>query len=161
MSGHDSLIRARCACPGDAEYAWEAKERRYIRTVKTEARAAAELARLLRDVEPGERPTTARRSGYWWIGTSTRPILEVSTRKAHEGYVWRTISNPAEKATPPHAGKSERDPPSPAQAGRLLNDVWQKDEQFGLYLWAAFTTGLGVASCSPCARAGSTSRPRM
>jgi integrase len=49
--------------------------------------------------------------------------------------------NPAEKATPPRARKREPDPPSPAQAARLLNEVWQEDQQFGLYLWAAFTTG--------------------
>ena len=48
---------------------------------------------------------------------------------------------PCGKATPPRARKREPDPPSPAQAARLLNEVWQEDEQFGLYLWAAFTTG--------------------
>jgi integrase len=49
--------------------------------------------------------------------------------------------NPAEKASPPRARKREPDPPSPSQAARLLNEVWQEDEQFGLYLWSAFTTG--------------------
>ena len=32
-------------------------------------------------------------------------------------------------------------PPSPDQAARLLNLVWAEDEEFGLYLWTAFTTG--------------------
>src|SRR5207302_7393232 len=29
----------------------------------------------------------------------------------------------------------------PEEAARLLNDVWQEDEEFGIYLWAAMTTG--------------------
>jgi integrase len=49
--------------------------------------------------------------------------------------------NPAARATPPRPRKREPDPPSPAQAARLLNEVWAEDEEFGLYLWAAFTTG--------------------
>jgi integrase len=32
-------------------------------------------------------------------------------------------------------------PPSPDQVARLLNLVWSEDEEFGLYLWTAFTTG--------------------
>jgi integrase len=49
--------------------------------------------------------------------------------------------NVAARATPPRLRKREPDPPSPAQAARLLNEVWAEDEEFGLYLWAAFTTG--------------------
>ena len=41
----------------------------------------------------------------------------------------------------PHPRKREPDPPSPDQAARLLNLVWAEDEEFGLYLWTAFTTG--------------------
>jgi integrase len=37
--------------------------------------------------------------------------------------------------------KREPDPPSPDQAARLLNLVWGEDDEFGLYLWTAFTTG--------------------
>ena len=40
-----------------------------------------------------------------------------------------------------HPRKREPDPPSPDQAARLLNLVWAEDEEFGLYLWTAFTTG--------------------
>jgi integrase len=29
----------------------------------------------------------------------------------------------------------------PERGARLLSDVWQEDEEFGLYLWAAMTTG--------------------
>jgi hypothetical protein len=45
-------------------------------------------------------------------------------------------------AAPAQAGAG---PPSPEQAARLLNLVWAEDEEFGLYLWTAFTTGPGAA----------------
>ena len=47
----------------------------------------------------------------------------------------------AKNARPPHPRKREPDPPSPEQAARLLNLVWAEDEEFGLFLWTAFTTG--------------------
>jgi integrase len=49
--------------------------------------------------------------------------------------------NPAERATLPRLHKRQPDPPSPKEAALLLNEVWQEDEEFGLYLWAAMTTG--------------------
>ena len=49
--------------------------------------------------------------------------------------------NVAKNASPLHPRKREPDPPSPDQAARLLNLVWTEDEEFGLYLWTAFTTG--------------------
>jgi hypothetical protein len=49
--------------------------------------------------------------------------------------------NPAERATLPRLAKREPDPPSPRDAARLLNEVFVKDEEFGLFLWAAMTTG--------------------
>ena len=49
--------------------------------------------------------------------------------------------NPAERATLPRLRKRQPQPPSPKEAARLLNAVWQQDEEFGLYLWAAMTTG--------------------
>jgi integrase len=49
--------------------------------------------------------------------------------------------NVAKNARPPHPRKREPDPPTPNQAARLLNLVWAEDEEFGLYLWTAFTTG--------------------
>jgi integrase len=55
-------------------------------------------------------------------------------------YDW-TDRNVAKNASPPHPRKREPDPPSPDQAARLLNLVWAEDEEFGLYLWTAFTTG--------------------
>ena len=55
-------------------------------------------------------------------------------------YEWAE-RNVAKNARPPHPRKREPDPPSPDQAARLLNLVWAEDEEFGLYLWTAFTTG--------------------
>jgi len=55
-------------------------------------------------------------------------------------YDW-TERNVAKNASPPHPRKREPDPPSPDQAARLLNLVWTEDEEFGLYLWTAITTG--------------------
>jgi integrase len=49
--------------------------------------------------------------------------------------------NVAKNARPPHPRKREPDPPSPEQAARPLNLVWAEGEEFGLYLWTAFTTG--------------------
>ncbi len=49
--------------------------------------------------------------------------------------------NPAERAALPRLRKRQPDPPSPKEAARLLNEVWQEDEEFGLYLWTAMTTG--------------------
>ena len=55
-------------------------------------------------------------------------------------YEWAE-RNVAKNARPPHPRKREPDPPTPEQAARLLNLVWAEDEEFGLYLWTAFTTG--------------------
>jgi integrase len=55
-------------------------------------------------------------------------------------YEW-TDRNVAKNARPPRPRKREPDPPSPEQAARLLNLVWAEDEEFGLFLWTAFTTG--------------------
>jgi integrase len=49
--------------------------------------------------------------------------------------------NVAKNASPPHPRKREPDPPTPERVARLLNLVWTEDEEFGLYLWTAVTTG--------------------
>ena len=55
-------------------------------------------------------------------------------------YKW-VDGNVAEDATMPSVGLPQPDPPTPHQAARLLNLVWEEDEEFGLYLWTSFTTG--------------------
>lgn len=49
--------------------------------------------------------------------------------------------NVARNANPPRPRKREPDPPSPEQAARLLNLVFDGDEEFGLYLWLSLITG--------------------
>ena len=70
-----------------------------------------------------------------WIHSIISAALDLAVR-----YEW-TDRNVAKNARPPHPRKREPEPPSPEQAARLLNLVWVEDEEFGLYLWAAFTTG--------------------
>jgi len=41
----------------------------------------------------------------------------------------------------PRQRKRQPNPPSPKDAARLLNHVWERDEQFALFLWSAMTTG--------------------
>jgi integrase len=220
------------------------KPRRLRRTVRTEAQAAEELAKLLRAAEAERIPDDSATVGLLLDRYLDIADIEASTREAHEGYIRRTIRpvlgdvrirklrpdmldslyahlkrcsrlcgrlpktehyasgehvcdsrcgplrdhrtsrphrcdercrphrckpmspgailrihaiisaalslavrydwadhNVAARATPPRPRKREPDPPSPAQAARLLNEVWAEDEEFGLYLWAAFTTG--------------------
>jgi integrase len=49
--------------------------------------------------------------------------------------------NPAERATLPTVRKRKPNPPTPQLAARLLNHVWERDDEFGLYLWEAMVTG--------------------
>ena len=49
--------------------------------------------------------------------------------------------NPAERATLPTVRRRKPNPPSPQLAARLLNHVWELDDEFGLYLWEAMVTG--------------------
>lgn len=49
--------------------------------------------------------------------------------------------NPAVFATPPHAPRRDPEPPSPKDTARLLNEAWNDDPEFALFLWLATTTG--------------------
>jgi integrase len=50
-------------------------------------------------------------------------------------------SSPAELARPPKFGHYDPHPPSPDQVARLVNAAWQRDPDFGAFLWLAMTTG--------------------
>jgi integrase len=220
------------------------RERRLKRTVKTEAKAAQELANLLNAVEAGRTPEDSATMGVVLDRYLEVTDLAVSTRVTHESYIRRVIRpvlgdvkirkigpdsldalyahlrrcsrlcarlpkvehfadgphecdercgplrdhrtgrphacdercrlhqctplspasivkvnaiisaalnlavryewidrNPAERATVPKLTKRDPDPPSPREAARLLNEVFGKDEEFGLFLWVAITTG--------------------
>jgi hypothetical protein len=75
-------------------------------------------------------------------------------------YKW-VDNNVAEDITKPGVGKREPDPPTPEQAAALLNLVFTEDEEFGLFLWNAFTIGGRRASFSACGGTGSDSTTRM
>ncbi len=50
-------------------------------------------------------------------------------------------TNPAELARPPRFGHYDPHPPSPEDVARLVNAAWQRDPDFGAFLWLAMTTG--------------------
>jgi len=178
------------------------KPRRLKRTVKTQAKAAQELANMLRAAEAQSAPDDAATLGLALERYLEVADLGVSTRATNETYIRRVIGphqcdgrcgplrdhrttrrhvcdqrcrphrckglapssivrvhaiisaamnlavryewierNPAERVTLPRVRKREPNPPSPEDAARLLNHVWERDEEFGLYLWAAMTMG--------------------
>jgi integrase len=56
---------------------------------------------------------------------------------------WEWIgSNPARVAQRPKAKTPEPDPPSPAEAARLLDAAFELDEDWGTLVWLTMTTGL-------------------
>jgi hypothetical protein len=68
-----------------------AKERRLKRTAQTEARAAQELAKLLRTVEAGRAPDDSATLGLALDRYLEVADLGVSTRLTHESYIRRII----------------------------------------------------------------------
>jgi hypothetical protein len=116
------------------------KERLLRQTCPDEAAAHAALSRMLVEADggrfPDQHPTLGQALGKYLEVAD----LEVSTREAHVRYEWAE-RNVARNARPPHPRKREPDPPTPELAARLLNLVWTEDEEFGLYLWTAITTG--------------------
>ncbi len=71
------------------------KEHRYRRTVKTEAQAAAELARLLRDVEAERAPDDSATVGLLLDRYLHVADLEVSTRRRTRAKMPRNLSRQA------------------------------------------------------------------
>jgi len=49
--------------------------------------------------------------------------------------------NPAETARIPAKVRPAPDPPSPADAARIVEAAWRDDDEWGLYLWLAMVTG--------------------
>lgn len=56
-------------------------------------------------------------------------------------WTWIT-SNPARIAQRPRAKAPEPDPPSPADAARLLNAAFEMDDDWGTLVWLVMTTGM-------------------
>jgi integrase len=49
--------------------------------------------------------------------------------------------NPAETARAPAKLRPQPDPPSPRDAARIIEAAWQRDDEWGLYIWLAMVTG--------------------
>ena len=113
----------------DGEHACDAAVRPAARPPHHPARTHATAAAVRTRARPMKPATILR------IHSIISSALDLAVR-----YDWAD-RNVAKNASPPHPRKREPDPPSPDQAARLLNLVWAEDEEFGLYLWTAFTTG--------------------
>jgi integrase len=55
---------------------------------------------------------------------------------------WRWVQvNPVDQAEPPPPQRPNPQPPSAADAARLLNETWTADADWGTFVWLAMTTG--------------------
>lgn len=78
------------------------------------------------------------------------PMKAATVRQIHfilsgaltRGVRWRWITtNPVDAASPPSAPRPNPTPPSPEEAGRLLQAAWDEDETWGTFVWVAMVTG--------------------
>ena len=86
-----------------------------------------------------------RRSGH-----ACRPLSSSTVRKIHfvlsaalaRAVRWSQIPvNRAQLAEPPSPAATEPDPPTAAEAARLLGEAWATDPDWGLLLWLTMVTG--------------------
>ncbi|RCW45120.1 regulatory GntR family protein [Halopolyspora algeriensis] len=75
-------------------------------------------------------PTAIRQIHYLLSGAFKRAVR------------WKWVAvNPVGQAEPPAAPRPEPNPPSTAEAVRILNEAWRTDEDWGALVWTAMTTG--------------------
>src|SRR5690606_40227961 len=60
---------------------------------------------------------------------------------AAERWDW-IVSNPARIARRPKQKPPEPDPPTPAEAARLVEEAFRMDDDWGTLVWLAMTTGM-------------------
>jgi integrase len=79
-----------------------------------------------------------------------RPLAASSVRQIHAiisgalsaAVRWGWLPfNPAEAARAPAKPRPQPDPPSPRDAARIIKAAWQRDDEWGLYVWLAMVTG--------------------
>ena len=79
-----------------------------------------------------------------------RPLAASSVRQIHAvisgalsaAVRWGWLPfNPAETARVPAKLRPQPDPPSPRDAARIIEAAWQRDDEWGLYIWLAMVTG--------------------
>lgn len=74
-------------------------------------------------------PTTVRHMHFILSGAYKRAVR------------WRWVSvSPLDQSTPPGAPKPNPQPPTPAEAARIVNEAW-RDPDWGALIWVAMTTG--------------------
>lgn len=82
-------------------------------------------------------------------GHICKPLAANTTRKVHHilhaaldrAVRWRHLGvNPASAAEPPPMTRATPDPPSPAEAAKLLNEAWA-DPEWGMLVWMLMITG--------------------
>ncbi|MCW2610637.1 MAG: hypothetical protein JWM15_1883 [Cryptosporangiaceae bacterium] len=79
-----------------------------------------------------------------------RPLSASSVRQIHaiiSGALGAAVRwgwlpfNPAEAARVPAKLRPQPDPPSPRDAARIIEAAWERDDEWGLYVWLAMVTG--------------------
>jgi integrase len=79
-----------------------------------------------------------------------RPLAASSVRQIHaiiSGALGAAVRwgwlpfNPAEAARVPAKLRPQPDPPSPRDAARIIEAAWERDDEWGLYVWLAMVTG--------------------
>ena len=74
-------------------------------------------------------PTTVRHMHFILSGAFKRAVR------------WRWVAvSPVGQAEPPAAPKPNPEPPTPAEAARIVTEAW-RDPDWGMLLWTAMTTG--------------------
>jgi integrase len=83
-------------------------------------------------------------------GHTCQPLAPSTVRQIHwilsgalgRAVRWRWIAaNPANHAEPPGLTPPNPEPPSAKDAARILTAAWEKDPDWGSFLWLALTTG--------------------
>jgi integrase len=75
--------------------------------------------------------------------STVRQIHSVISGALSAAMRWdRLESNPARVAQRPKQKPPEPDPPSPAEAARLVDEAFRMDEDWGTLVWQVMTTGL-------------------
>ncbi|WP_027935968.1 tyrosine recombinase XerC [Amycolatopsis sp. ATCC 39116] len=87
--------------------------------------------------------------------SSVRQIHSIISGVLNAAVRWEWIgTNPAQIAQRPRQTAPQPDPPSPAEAARLVEKAFALDEDWGTLVWLVMTTGIrrGEACALRCSR---------
>jgi hypothetical protein len=91
------------------------------------------------------------------VDGASDPLDPVRCLRARRPRKWLAVS-PTDAAEPPPQPKPKPSRPSPAEAARIIVEVW-KDPAWGTLVWLAMVTVRGEASCAGCADGTTTETP--